>query len=216
MVNLFIISCLHIFFKFFRNIFYEMGIAVSGDLWHNEYYIIDIEQFILTKELAILNKTFKKVSLILIICFFAAAVLFFIAGICIGYSKWSEERKRDEAFTAEYEPKLKSYITENAEAFERLSAYEIEHAKPEKNGTVYFYIQPVGELQEERNTVFTVIKEALVRSDADGNNLYVTFISRAGYKDVYVYYQSEWEDTKSGKISDKLVYSSFEDPHYYY
>lgn len=163
-----------------------------------------------------MNKTFEKVSIILIICFFSASVLFSIVGICVGYNKQSEERKQDEEFTAEYEPKLKSYIIENAEAFERLAAYETEHAKPEKNGTVYFYIQPVGELQEERNIVFTVIKDALVRSDADGNNLYVTFISRAGINDVYVYYSPEWEDTKNGKISDNLVYSSFEDPHYYW
>lgn len=155
-----------------------------------------------------MNKTFKKVSIILIICFFSAVVLFVAAYFGIKYA----ERKKLEKLTAEYDSNLKGYITENAEAFERLAAYEIEHAKPVR-GEIYSYIQPIGELQEERNTVYTVIKEAIVISDLGGSNPRVMFISMAGLNDVYVYYCPDGVGEHTEKISDNMFYTSYEDLH---
>lgn len=159
-----------------------------------------------------MNKTFKKVSIILIICFSAAAVLFFIVGIGLEFYDMYAYRARAEKTAEEYEPVLKNYIIENAEAFERLAAYEIEHAKSD-GGEIYFYIQPIGELQEERNIVYTVIHRALVRSDIHGQNLSVSFFAVAGNRDVDIYYQPEGVEG-SGKISDKLYYTSYEVNHH--
>lgn len=155
-----------------------------------------------------MNKTFKKVSIILIICFFTASVLFVAAYFVIE----NAERKEAEKSTAEYEPKLKAYITENAEAFERLAAYEIEQAEPVR-GEIHSYIQPIGELQEERNTVYAVIKEAIVISDLGGSNPRVMFISMAGLNDVYVYYCPDGVGEHTEKISDNMFYTSYEDLH---
>lgn len=182
-----------------------MGIAVFGGLWHNVY----TEAIWVQGELTILNKTFKKVSIILIICFYSAAVLFAAAYFVIE----NAERKESEKLTAEYEPKLKTYITENAEAFERLAAYEIEHAEP-TGGEIYFSVYPIGELQKERNIVYTVIKDAIVRSDSNGSSLGVMFISRAGVKDVYIYYCPDGVGERTEKISDKMYYTSYEDSHF--
>lgn len=157
-----------------------------------------------------MNKTFKKVSIILIICFLTASVLFVAAYFIIE----DIERKEAEKSTAEYEPKLKGYIIENAEAFERLAAYEIEQAEP-IIGSTDFYIQQYGELQEERNIVFTVVRDVRVLSDSDGSNVRAIFTSRAGLNDVYVCYCHDCVHEHTEKISDKLSYASYEDPHYW-
>lgn len=156
-----------------------------------------------------MNKTLKKVSIALIIFFLSLAAAF----VEIYFAIERAERKEAEEFTAEYEPMLKAYITENAAAFERLAAYEIEHAVPE-NGSIYSHIDPYGEFQEERNSVYTVTKDAIVLSDMGGSNPRVMFISRAGINDVYVFYNPNDVGESDGKISDKLYYTSSEDPHY--
>lgn len=160
-----------------------------------------------------MNKTFKKVSITLIICFFSASVLFVAAYFVIRHA----ERKEAERSTAEYESELKAYITENAEAFERLAAYEIENAEL-CGGEIDFYIQPIGELQEERNIVFAAVGKVRVLSDSGGSNPRAIFMTRSWLNDISVCYLPDGVNTDSEyivKISDKLSYMSCEDPHYW-
>lgn len=156
-----------------------------------------------------MNKTFKKVCIALIVFFLSLAVAF--VGICFAIER--VERKEAEKRTAEFETKLIAYITENAAAFERLAAYELEHAEPER-GVIDFYIEPYGELQEERNIAFT-IGETRVLSDIGGSNPRVIFMSRAGLNDVSVIYLPDGVGEHTEKISDKLYYTTYEDPHYW-
>ncbi|MDE5741320.1 MAG: hypothetical protein K2H90_02610 [Oscillospiraceae bacterium] len=156
-----------------------------------------------------MNKIFKKVSIALIIFFLSLAVSFVEIRFAIERAERNEAEKR----TAEFETKLIAYITENAAAFERLAAYELEHAEPQ-GGVIDFYIDPYGELQEERNIAFT-IGQTRVLSDIGGSNPRVIFMSMAGLNDVSVIYLPDGIGEHTEKISDNLYYTTYKDPHYW-